>query len=141
MEQLLANNNAVTLVPVVADDDDQRQTILTRGTIWCPPEIVPNVIGKILTPRQMYMTLYPILKAKVLLTECKHLLNFLCFGYTIPSTNNAPLVVHLTVGVQVIIDSSLQKYMRKFLEHNFKGLKQNPASTLLPKWQMLVNTV
>ena len=133
MEQLLANNNAIGLVPVVTDDAYQRQTILTRGAMWCPQEIVVKVLRKNLIPRQAYMTLYPLLKAKGLLTECENLVNLLCVGCAILYVGNAPLVSHPTVGVQVTIDSDLQKYVQKFLKCNLKGLNQKPVATLPPE--------
>lgn len=93
MEQLLVGDAAIDieLVPVVKDAAAQKQTVQTRGAMLFPPKLVPFVIGKYLTPRQAYLTLFPIIKDKGLLTECDHLVNFLRVGCT-STTAGPPLV-------------------------------------------------
>lgn len=46
MEQLLLNDDTMQLVPKVEDNDAQRETVLTRGAMCCPWELVLHEIGK-----------------------------------------------------------------------------------------------
>lgn len=100
-------DKAMELVPVVWDNAAQRETVLTRGAMWCPPKLVTLVIGKNFTPQQAYMTLFPVIRDRGLLFGCKYLINFLQLGCMISVAGNPLFVAYPTMGVNVTIDSAL----------------------------------
>lgn len=51
METLLGMDTALELITVVDDDAAWRETVMTRGAMWCPPELVTLVLKKKISHR------------------------------------------------------------------------------------------